>query len=216
MSSDRPRRPPQARGDRKRAAVLVTAAALASEEGLEPLSIGRLAEVLGISKAGLFSLFGSKEALQLATIEAARKTYVEEVYRPALARPKGLPRLWGLCESVLSYVERAVFPGGCFFVAAQTEFDARQGAVRDRLVEIRVVWRETWRRLVREALAAGELDQDIDPDQLAFELEALGFAAGGRARMPDTEELLVRTRAALRARLLDAGADAALFDAATG
>lgn len=216
MTSDHPRRPPQARGERKRVAVLATATALASEEGLEPLSIGRLAEVLGISKAGLFSLFGSKEALQLATIEAARKTYVEEVYRPALARPRGLPRLWGLCESVLSYLERGVFPGGCFFVAVQTEFDARPGAVRDRVVEIRALWRETWRRLVREALAAGELDQDIDPDQLAFELEALAFAAGGRARMPGTGELLVRTRAALRTRLLHAGADTALIDAATG
>jgi AcrR family transcriptional regulator len=214
MPLDRPRRPPQARGERKRAAVLATAAALASEEGLEPLSIGRLAEVLGISKAGLFSLFGSKEALQLATIEAARHTYVEEVYRPALARPRGLPRLWGLCESVLSYVERRVFPGGCFFVAVQTEFDARPGAVRDRLIEIRTMWSETWRRLVHEALAAGELNQDIDADQVAFELEALSFAAGGLARMPGPEELLLRTRAALRARLLDAGADSALFEVA--
>ena len=204
-------RGPQARGERKRAAVLATAAALASEEGLEPLSIGRLADALGISKAGLFSLFGSKQALQLATVEAAREVYVEEVYRPALARPRGLPRLWGLCESVISYLERGVFPGGCFFVAAQTEFDARPGAVRERLVEIQNMWSETWRRLVNEAQASGDLKPDADPGQLAFELAALTFAAGGLVRMPGTEELLARTRAALRQRLLDAGAEPERF-----
>jgi AcrR family transcriptional regulator len=199
-------RGPQARGQRRRAAVLSVAAALASEEGLEPLSIGRIADELGISKAGVFSLFGSKEALQLATIEAAREIYVDEVYRPALARARGLPRLWGLCESVLSYLERRVFPGGCFFVAIQTEFDARPGPVRERLVEIESMWSETWLRLAEEAQEAGGLNPDADPVQLAFELRALAFAAGGLVRMPGTEERLARTRAALRQRLVDAGA----------
>ena len=204
-------RGPQARGQRKRAAVLSVAAALASEEGLEPLSIGRIADELGISKAGVFSLFGSKEALQLATIEAAREIYVDEVYRPALSEARGLPRLWGLCQSVISYLERRVFPGGCFFVAIQTEFDARSGPVRERLVEIQGMWSETWLRLVEEAQAAGDLNPDVNPGQLAFELGALTFAAGGLVRMPGTEELLVRTRAALRARLVDAGADPEWF-----
>ena len=107
---------------------------------------------------------------------------------------------------MISYLDRRVFPGGCFFVATQTEFDARPGPVRDRLVEIRVMWSETWRRVVDDARAAGDLDPDADPGQLAFELAALTFGGGWLVRMPGTEELLGRTRVALCTRLLDAGA----------
>ena len=107
---------------------------------------------------------------------------------------------------MISYLDRRVVPGGCFFVATQTEFDARPGPVRDRLVEIGVMWSETWRRLVDDAMTAGDLNPDADPGQLAFELASLTFAAGGLVRMPGTEELLGRTRVALRTRLLDAGA----------
>src|SRR5580700_3332008 len=102
-------------GARTRTAILRTAADLASVDGLDGLSIGRLATELAMSKSGLFAHFGSKEDLQLATIEEARQRYVREVIAPALASGSGITRLYALCESFLSYVERAVFPGGCFF-----------------------------------------------------------------------------------------------------
>ena len=103
---------------------------LASLEGLEGLTIGRLADELGMSKSGLFAHFGSKEELQLATIEAASQRYIREIFTPALREPRGYPRLVAICESWLSYIRRGVFPGGCFFAAASFEFDSRPGPVQ--------------------------------------------------------------------------------------
>src|SRR5271170_1309015 len=119
--------PPRAttNGARTRTAILQTAADLASVEGLDGLSIGRLASELAMSKSGLFAHFGSKEDLQLAAIEEARQRYVQEVITPALAAGSGITRLYALCEAFLSYIERGVFPGGCFFAAAVAEFDGK-------------------------------------------------------------------------------------------
>src|SRR5438270_11893247 len=100
------------RGEKTRASILSHAARVASAEGLEAVSLQRLADDLGISKSGLFAHFGSKEELQLATVEAAGKTFTGEVIRPALAAPRGVGRVWALCNSWLSYLERGVFPGG--------------------------------------------------------------------------------------------------------
>src|ERR1043166_6451608 len=105
----------KAQGERTRRAILETAVHIASAEGLEGLTIGRLADDLSMSKSGLFAHFGSKEDLQLATIEAARQRFVDEVVRPALAAPRGYPRLMAICRGWLDYVQREVFPGGCFF-----------------------------------------------------------------------------------------------------
>jgi AcrR family transcriptional regulator len=204
------------RGADTRAAILRAGAAIGSEEGLEPLTIGRLAGELGISKSGLFRHFRSKEALQLAIVEEARQVYVREVYRPALARPPGLQRLWAFCEATLSYLERAVFPGGCFFSAAIAEFDARPGAVRDALVVVRENRRDTLERLVGEAQALGEMNAGEDARQLAYELEALLFSAGAQARMPGRDELLARTHRALWRMLGAAGADLGRLGAADG
>src|ERR1043166_4628074 len=123
----------KAQGERTRRAILETAVHIASAEGLEGLTIGRLATELSMSKSGLFAHFGSKEELQLATVEAARDIFVREVIRPAFEAPKGVARLWGLCDVWLEYVRREVFRGGCFFAAAAAEFDGRPGAVRDRI-----------------------------------------------------------------------------------
>ncbi|HYG79697.1 MAG TPA: TetR/AcrR family transcriptional regulator, partial [Pyrinomonadaceae bacterium] len=120
----------RAHGERTRQAILEAAVHIASEEGLEGLTIGRLASELSMSKSGLFAHFGSKEELQLATVEAARAVFVREVVGPAFAAEKGLARLWKLCEVWLGYVEGEVFRGGCFFTAAAAEFDGRPGAVR--------------------------------------------------------------------------------------
>src|SRR5918998_4343853 len=105
----------KSRGGRTRHAILTRAAELATQEGLEPLSIGRLADATGMSKSGLFAHFGSKEELQLATVDHAASLFVDEVIAPAREAPKGLARVWALCDHMVDYAERQVFPGGCFF-----------------------------------------------------------------------------------------------------
>src|ERR687891_926671 len=125
--------PPTSAGNRTRDAILGRAMDLASLEGLEGLTIGRLALELSMSKSGLFAHFGSKEELQVATVEAARAIFIREVIKPAFESTEGLQRLWKLCDIWLSYVQSGVFRGGCFFAAAAAEFDSRPGPVRDRI-----------------------------------------------------------------------------------
>src|ERR1700689_3570600 len=159
-------------GARTRTAILQTAADLASVDGLDGLSIGRLATELAMSKSGLFAHFGSKEELQLATVEEARQRYAQEVIEPARAAGSGITRLDALCEAFLSYLERGVFPGGCFFASAMAEFDAKApGPVRDRIAECQTQWMHTLERAAADAQAARELPDNTDPQQLAFELE---------------------------------------------
>src|SRR5205823_14500950 len=128
-------------------------------------------------KSGLFAHFGSKEELQLATIEAASERFIEQVFRPALSAPRGLPRLMAISRSWLDYVRRSVFPGGCFFAAASFEFDGRPGLVRDAIARAMDAWLETLEKAVRLAKDEGHLDPKVDPSQLAFELNALFFGA---------------------------------------
>jgi AcrR family transcriptional regulator len=160
-------------GERSRAAILEAAAQLATVEGLDGLSIGRLAEVVGMSKSGLFAHFGSKEELQLATIDTASETYAAEVVLPALAEPTALKRLEALCELFLSHVERAVFPGGCFFSSVAAEMDTKPGLVRNRAAEIVTEWLELMARQIAEAQSEGDIEPAEDPEQLAFELNSL-------------------------------------------
>jgi AcrR family transcriptional regulator len=119
------------KGTTTRVAILKHAVDLASTEGLEGLTIGRLASDLQMSKSGLFAHFGSKEELQLATVDAAAQRFYVAVIAPAQTQTEGAPRLWAYCERYLDYLEREVFAGGCFWAAAATEFDDRPGAVRD-------------------------------------------------------------------------------------
>src|SRR6266545_3560362 len=143
------------KGERTRQAILDTAAALATREGLEPLSIGRLAEATGMSKSGLFSHFGSKEELQLATVEHAAAVFDDEVIGPAREAPRGVARVWALCERMIGYTERQVFPGGCFFAAASFEFNNRPGPVRDRIEEMLRSWRSYLEHAVEQARDPG-------------------------------------------------------------
>jgi AcrR family transcriptional regulator len=149
-----------------RDAILQRAVELASAEGLEGLTIGRLASELEMSKSGLFGHFGSKEELQLATVEAAAGRFLDQVVEPALAEREGAPRLRALCERYLSHLERRVFPGGCFWAAVTIEFDGRPGPVRDRIRDAFGAWLDELERQGRIAGAS-------DPAQLAFELQAL-------------------------------------------
>jgi AcrR family transcriptional regulator len=189
------------RGERTRQSILEHAARVGSAEGLEAVSLQRLADDLGISKSGLFAHFGSKEELHLATIEAAGKTFTGEVIRPALAVPRGVGRVWALCNSWLSYLERGVFPGGCFFWAVAEEFDSRPGPVRDSVLEKKAYWSYSIERAVREAQEAGEVDRDVDPEQLAWELDSLLGGVNSGFKGGDGQRAIERGRRAIRDRL---------------
>lgn len=196
---ERRRRAP---GERSRRLILGQAARLATVEGLEGLSIGRLAEATGMPKSSVYVLFGSKEELQLATIDAARSSFLEEVVTPALrAVPPGRERLEMLCERFLGYVQRRVFPGGCFFVATAAELGARRGRVHDRVAAYQREWRDLLERTAREA---GELADGADPAQLAFELSAILAGANIVAVLHDDDSAIDRARRAVTARLAPA------------
>jgi len=189
------------RGDRTRQSIVSRSAQLASAEGLEAVSLQRLASDLGISKSGLFAHFGSKEELQLATVEEASRVFTREVLKPGLSVPAGVGRLLALCNANLSYLERKVFPGGCFFQAATAEFDSRPGPVRDAVMEGVRYWAGSLARATREAQAAGEIDPAVDPEQLAWELGSL-LAGANRSHVIDGETVgLERARRAIQDRL---------------
>ncbi len=198
-------------GAKTRQAILATAADVASVDGLDGLTVGRLAAELSMSKSGLFAHFGSKQDLQLATIEEARHRYVREVIEPALAAGTGIRRLHALCESFLSYIERGVFPGGCFFASAMAEFDAKApGPVRDRIAECQAQWMDTLERTAANAQAAGELDTSTDPQQLAFELEAALLSANWYYHLYHDPAYLQRARRAVGDRLASQATSAGL------
>src|SRR4051812_30940058 len=146
-------------GERSRAAILREAARLATVDGLDGLSLGRLAEAVGMSKSGLFAHFGSKEELQLATVEAASAIFEELVIEPASATPAGVPRLRAYIDGFLDHVEESVFPGGCFFVSAVSELDAHPGPVRDAAM----AFSQSWVALLAQELAAGQAAGELDP-----------------------------------------------------
>jgi AcrR family transcriptional regulator len=192
----------RARGDRTRRAILATAVDLASVEGLEGLSIGRLAGELDMSKSGLFAHFGSKEELQIATVRAAAAIFVHRVIRGAVEEHEpGIVRLQMLLDRWLDYLERGAFAGGCFFAAARAEMDGRPGPVRDALASQMASWAGLLAQYARDAVARGELRPDADPEQLAFELDALGTAANAGWQLHENAAVFERGRRALRRRL---------------
>ncbi|HEX6133298.1 MAG TPA: TetR/AcrR family transcriptional regulator [Longimicrobiales bacterium] len=159
-------------GVRTHAAILEAATRLASVTGLEGLTLGRLAAELGVSKSGLYAHFGSKEQLQLETIDAALEIFGREVIAPAEAAPGGLPRLEALLEAYFSYLERWVFPGGCFFASLLAEMDAGRGVVHEKVVATEREWLRHFEGYVEAARRSGALGPDVDVPQLTFELYA--------------------------------------------
>jgi AcrR family transcriptional regulator len=197
-----PARRTRAPGERSRRRVLERAARLATLEGLDGLSIGRLADATGMPKSSVYVLFGSKEELQLATIEAARRSFIRHVVEPALgSTPPGRERLLALCDGFLDYVERRVFPGGCFFVAAAAELGGRKGRVHDRVARYQQEWRELLRDSAREAAEQGELPAGTDPEQLAFELGTILTGTNIVAVLHSDDAAVTRGRRAVRERL---------------
>jgi AcrR family transcriptional regulator len=186
------------RGERTRIAVLDAAVALASEAGLDGLSLGQLAERLAVSKSGLFAHWKSKEELQLAAIEHARAQWTELVVAPALKHPKGIRRLFALHESRLDFYWRRALPGGCFFANAKFESIGREGAVPQRLSEVHAEWLQILERLAREAVELGELQPGTRLEDLVFEIDAAGTAGLLNSRLlhrpPDDARRVVLRR----------------------
>jgi AcrR family transcriptional regulator len=189
------------KGQRTRHVILDKAAALATQEGLEPLSIARLAEATGMSKSGLFAHFGSKEELQLATVDHAAAMFVEEVIAPARTAPRGVARVWALCDRMVDYSERQVFPGGCFFASTAFEFNNRPGPVRDRIEEMMRSWLSYLEHAVEQAQEAGELDPRPDAREIAFQLDAFAQSANAHFQLFRDERVFEEARRAIRDRI---------------
>jgi len=189
------------KGERTRAAILDQAARLATVDGLEGLTIGHLALATGMSKSGLYAHFGSKQDLQLATVDAARATFANEVLRPALREPKGIERLLAACDAYLSHIERRVFPGGCFFSAAAADVGTLNSPVREAIATQQREWLALLERLARESIELGQLSPEVDPAQLAFELKALLVAANTSFILLDDPSAFAQARHAISERL---------------
>jgi AcrR family transcriptional regulator len=187
------------KGDATRHAILDRATSLASEVGLTGLTIGYLADELELSKSGLFAHFQSKEALQIQVLEHAAASFTDVVVRPALAEPRGIPRLRALFERWLAW--DTGLPGGCVFVAAASELDDRPGTVRDRLVELQRQWIDVITTSFRKAVAEGHVVADADPAQFAQDLYGIMLARHHHSRLLNDRASTRRARHAFDALL---------------
>jgi AcrR family transcriptional regulator len=197
----RPQRHPRADGERTRGAILRAAASLATIDGLEGLSIGNLAAATGMSKSGLYAHFGSKQELQLATVQEAERIFAEEVAQPALAAPPGLAQLAAVCEAFFGYLQRRTFPGGCFFAAAALEMGTRPGPVKERVAAFQSGFAALVRQFAVTAIEQHELPAREDPDRLAFELHGIMLAADTSFVLHDDPTVLNLARQIVRQRL---------------
>lgn len=196
----------RADGERSRHAILDAAARLATVEGIDGLSIGRLADATGMSKSGLYAHFGSKQELQLATVAFADAIFDEDVISPAMSRDEGLARVEALCDRFLSHVERGVFPGGCFFMSVAAEMDTRPGPVRDRIAAFQSEWSKLFGSELRRAQRAGALGASTRIEQLAFELNAILGHANAVFLLSRDPAVFKLARRAIRDRLAAAAA----------
>jgi AcrR family transcriptional regulator len=194
------------KGASTRDAVLRHALALASEVGLEGVTIGTLAERAHMSKSGLFAHFESKEALQIAVLDEAVNRFVEGVVAPALRKPRGEPRLKALLDNWLRWANADFMPGGCVFVASIADLDDRPGPVRDRLAESQRDWLETLTTAIRIAVEEGHFRKDLDPTQLAHEFLTLAYGTHLISRLMRDPKLEGRLRIAVDRLLADARA----------
>lgn len=188
------------RGAEARAAVLARAVEIASTDGLANLTIGRLAGDVGISKGNITVLFDDKEALQIATLDAAVAIFAAEVVEPALRIASPSARLKALIENWFLYVERRVLPGGCILQATSSEYRARPGAIQERVKYHRAREAALLRHTIEAAQAAGEIEKTVDPAQLAFDLTACKSAANAASLLGDAATF-ARARRTAQARI---------------
>jgi AcrR family transcriptional regulator len=193
-------------GERSYAAILDQAARLATVEGIDGLSLARLADAVGMSKSGLFAHFRSKEQLQLATVEMANALFDERVTGPAEDAATGFERLRRLVDGYLKYLEVETFPGGCFFASVLAEVDTQPGPVRDRLVAFLGDWLGRIEEAIKDAQHEGAIDAAEDAGQLTFEIEAALFLANAQYIVARAPEPLDRARRAIESRLASAAA----------
>jgi AcrR family transcriptional regulator len=190
--------------------ILAKAVDISSAEGLEHLSVGRLASEMDMSKTGIFSHFGSKQELQLATVGAAKEVFLEQVVNPSLEKARGIPRLTAMLTNWLNYVERIVFRGGCFFAAVSAEFDSRPGAVRNQIASLTKAWLLGLEDEIRFAKSDGQLRSSTDPAQLAFELHSYVQEANWAFKLFNDKSAFVRARRAIARGLAGASSDKAI------
>lgn len=190
----RPTKPPLQKGQQTRAAILDAALGLASHMGLEGLSIGALAEVMQMSKSGVFAHFGSREELQISVIREYHARFEEEVFFPAISEARGLPRLTALFERWIRRVS-VELDSGCIYISGAVEFDDRPGPVRDALVSMVRAWHSALERAIAIAVEEGHLRPDTDPQQMLFEIHGLILALHHDARFLRNPGVLDRARA---------------------
>ncbi|WP_318209727.1 TetR/AcrR family transcriptional regulator [Streptomyces sp. SJL17-1] len=195
------------RGNQTRRLVLGRTMDIASVEGLDGLSLGRIATDLQLSKSGVFALFGSKEELQLSTIRAAAAVFAENVITPLKDVPPGARRVRELCRNWLAYSSDRVFAGGCFFYAVSAEFDARTGPVHDAVAQARRDWTAYVERSLTEAQAVGDFVDDLDVEQSAFEVIALMEAANAHSVLLGDVHTYERAERGITARLRASATD---------
>lgn len=195
-----------AKGEETRQAILGRAFELASVVGVSGLTIGQLAEAIGLSKSGLFAHFGSKEALEVAVVQEASRQFVQEVMVPALRETRGEPRVRALFEHWLRWGQR---PGGCFFVGASAELDDRPGPPRDALVQASKDWIDELGKAARIAISEGHFRADLDPEQFAFEEYGVMLGSHTFFRFLRDPRALDRARAAFEQQLAAARAPSA-------
>lgn len=202
----------RARGDASRRLILAHAADMASIEGLDGLTISRVAAAAGVSKSGVATLFGSKQQLQLAAIEAATERFTETVILPPRSAARGLSRVVATLTQWIGYSRERVFPGGCFFASTIADVDAKDGPVHDAIAAAMNSWSEYLGTTLRQAIDLGELDADADPAQLAFVCTALLDAANTRSLLTRSNAPYGLARRGLATALLAAGADPRALD----
>lgn len=182
-----------------RATAVAAAIDLASIEGLEGITIGRLATELSMSKSGLIGRFGDKEALQRAVLAAAVERFTESVWVPASGVAPGIARLEAIVDAWIAHLRGGVFPGGCFVTTASVEYDARPGPLRDDVAAVVRRWLAVLEAEARTAREAGDLPPDRDPADVAFELHSLASGGGVAGRLLDDEDAaLDQVRRAMR------------------
>ncbi len=189
------------RGRKTRDDVLSISVDIASADGLEGLTIGRLAAELKMSKSGLFAHFGSKEDLQLQTVRRARDIFVAAIVTPADGIERGLPRLSAMLENWIRYVEEGVFRGGCFFFAVSSEMDDRPGRVRDLIAHLTISWVHGIEDEIRFAVEKGEFQSGTDAKLLAFQLHSFIQEANWFFRLHDDPSAFERARLSIRERI---------------
>src|SRR5258706_7392065 len=171
------------KGERTRAAILDEALRLVSKAGLDGLTIGTLADATALSKSGLFAHFGSREDLLLPVLDQGKKQFTELVLKPALAKPRGVPRLRAMFINWLDWTESAELPGGCPMIGGATEFDDRPGPIRDMLAGGQRAWIDTLKRAVQQAVEECQLPGVTDPEQVAFEMFGVALVVHHHRRL---------------------------------